>query len=333
VILVVGDEAVPTVIGYTPVGAEETSCAWVLKKEHLGLDEVPTLLNRINLDKRRADKERGLREHEFFVPNGSKILVVSYMHLRRAGLDGYVSDFDDMVKNMMSVTGDCGIEILPVVLVVYEGLDQVGRELISGLQEWIKWVGEKSGRNRIVELAGTGGREHDNVVTMTQIWKPSFLMMHEKQQGVKKLGTRGNTLTMLRGERVEWKLDGALPAREIKIMMAQGKGDDETEQDRRASFDQGVSVIGEFAFTQEIGRFCRESVREDSFKGNYQFNLKEQMARSATWSGWREEKTLRVVMVGGSQMGRIKDELKKLGGDRVDIVWMVRIPESWMRRR
>ncbi len=31
-------------------------------------------------------------------------------------------------------------------------------------------------------------------------------------------------------------------------------------------------------------------------------------------------------MVGGSQMGRIKDELKKVGGDRVDIVGMVRIP-------
>jgi hypothetical protein len=132
VVLVVGDEAVPTVVGYTPVGAEETSCAWVLKKEHLGLDEVPLLLNRINLDKRKADKERGLREHKFFVPNGSKILVGSYVHLRRAGLEGYVNDFNDMVKSMMSVTGDCGIEILPIVPVVFEGLDQVGRELISG---------------------------------------------------------------------------------------------------------------------------------------------------------------------------------------------------------
>jgi hypothetical protein len=65
--LVVGDESVPTVVGYTPEGMEN-SCAWVLKKELLGLEEVPSLLNKINQDKRRADKERGLREHEFFYP-------------------------------------------------------------------------------------------------------------------------------------------------------------------------------------------------------------------------------------------------------------------------
>jgi hypothetical protein len=126
IVLVVGDELVPTVVGYTPEGMEN-SCAWVLKKEHLGLEEVPILLNKINQDKRRADKERGLREHKFFIPNGSKILVCSYVHLRRAGLEGYVNDFNDMVKSMMSVTGDCGIEVLPVVPVVFEKLDLVGR--------------------------------------------------------------------------------------------------------------------------------------------------------------------------------------------------------------
>jgi hypothetical protein len=109
-------------------------------------------------------------------------------------------------------------------------------------------------------------------------------------------------------------------------MTAKGTGGDKSEQEKRASFDHGISVEGEFAFTQAISKFCRESVREDSFKGNYQFNLKEQMVRRATWGSWREEKTLRVVMVGGSQMGRIRDEMKKLGGDRVDIVGMVRIP-------
>ncbi len=35
----VGDESVPTVVRYTPEGVDNT-CAWVLKKEHLGLDEV-----------------------------------------------------------------------------------------------------------------------------------------------------------------------------------------------------------------------------------------------------------------------------------------------------
>jgi hypothetical protein len=51
-----------------------------------------------------------------------------------------------MVKSMMSVTGDCGIEVLPVVPVVFEKLDPVGRELIAGIRGWIEWISEKSGR-------------------------------------------------------------------------------------------------------------------------------------------------------------------------------------------
>jgi hypothetical protein len=72
-----------------------------------------------------------------------------------------------------------------------------------------------------------------------------------------------------------------------------------------------------------VGRLCRESVREGSFKGNYQFNLKEQMVRRAMWGEWRDLRVLRIAVVGGSQMGRIKDEIKKLGGERVEIVEMV----------
>jgi hypothetical protein len=209
-VMVVGDESVPTVVGYTPEGMEN-SCAWVLKKEHLGLDEVP-------------------------VPNRSKILVCSYVHLRRAGLEGYVNDFNDMVKSMMSVTGDCGIEVLPVVPVVFEKLDQVGKELISGLSEWIGWISEKSGRAEIAELRNTGGVESEERETKTLIWKPSFLVMHRRQKGVKTLAVRGNTLTMLRGERIERELCGALPAREIKRMMGSGGSSDGAEQEMRESF-------------------------------------------------------------------------------------------------
>jgi hypothetical protein len=46
-----------------------------------------------------------------------------------------------MVKSMMGVTVDTGIEVLPLVPVVYVGLDKVGRELIGRLREWIR-VGE-----------------------------------------------------------------------------------------------------------------------------------------------------------------------------------------------
>jgi hypothetical protein len=43
------------------------SCAWVLKKEHLGLDEVAGLLKKINEDKRDFEKGRGKRIHDFFI--------------------------------------------------------------------------------------------------------------------------------------------------------------------------------------------------------------------------------------------------------------------------
>jgi hypothetical protein len=85
------------------------SCAWILKKEPLGLDEVAGLLRTLNEDKRDFDKGRGKRINDFFIPPGSKILVSSYVHLRREGLDGYISDFNKMVWRMWEVAGDSGI--------------------------------------------------------------------------------------------------------------------------------------------------------------------------------------------------------------------------------
>jgi hypothetical protein len=87
VLLVVGDEATPLAVGYPKKGGVD-SCAWILKKEHLALEEVAGLLRKINEDKRDFDKGRGKRIHDFFIPPGSKILVSSYVHLRREGLTG-----------------------------------------------------------------------------------------------------------------------------------------------------------------------------------------------------------------------------------------------------
>ncbi len=157
VVLVIGDEAVPSVVGHTDEGERESRCAWVLKKEHLALEEVAGILERVNKQKREADKKCGKRMHEFFVPNGSKVLVGSYVHLRREGLEGYVVDFNSMVRAVREVTGDCGIEVLPVAPVVFEGLDETGKILIQAVREWIKWVGEKSGREEICALSETGG--------------------------------------------------------------------------------------------------------------------------------------------------------------------------------
>jgi hypothetical protein len=106
VTLVVGDESVPNVVGYTAKdrnGGKGDSCAWVLKVEHLGLDEVSGILRKINLDKRASDRANGKREHEFFVPNGSKILVASYIHLRKEGLEGYITDFNNMSGTLVGL--------------------------------------------------------------------------------------------------------------------------------------------------------------------------------------------------------------------------------------
>ncbi len=86
--------------------------------EHLGLEEVGKVLRKINLDKRAADKSNGKREHDFFMASGSKILVGSYVHLRKEGLEGYIADFNEMVKTVQGVVGNTDIEVLPVVPVV-----------------------------------------------------------------------------------------------------------------------------------------------------------------------------------------------------------------------
>jgi hypothetical protein len=160
--MLVGDESVQTVVGYTKEGKVEgqgDECVWIFKKEHMGLDEVSAVLRKINLDKRAADRQAGKQDHDFFLPNGSKILVASYVHLRREGLDGYIGDFNAMVRNVNGVTGRAAIEVLPVVPVVREGLDVVGRELITGVREWIRWISEKTERKSIEKLIWTGGRE------------------------------------------------------------------------------------------------------------------------------------------------------------------------------
>ncbi len=190
-VLVVGDESVPMVVGHTAEGGKEATCAWVIKKEHLSLDEVAPMLAKINSDKKEADLKRGKRTHEFFVPIGSKVLVGSYVHLRREGLEGYVADFNSMVKDVRAVTGDTGIEVLPVAPVVFEGLDETGKVLISGVREWIKWIGEKSGREEIGELSETGGVEYEKGREERVIWKPSFMLAHGQKAGLNVLQNRG----------------------------------------------------------------------------------------------------------------------------------------------
>jgi hypothetical protein len=154
-------------------------------------------LDKINKEKKESDSQRGKRTHEFFIPNGSKIMVGSFVHLRREGLEGYVADFNSMVKEVRTVTGDCGIEVLPVAPVVFDGIDDMGKSLISGLRQWIKWISDKSGRVDIGELSETGGRELEQREGVRTIWKPSFMIAHGRKEGFGSLKGRGNVLTLL----------------------------------------------------------------------------------------------------------------------------------------
>ena len=69
-------------------------------------------MKRIDCEKKKWDKEGGTSQHEIFISNGSKIIVGSYSHLRRKGLDGYISNFNNMVKVFWTCMCDLGIEIL-----------------------------------------------------------------------------------------------------------------------------------------------------------------------------------------------------------------------------
>ena len=125
IILIIGDEATPSAVGYSKSG-EQIACCWIFKKEHLGLNEVTGILKRLNKEKKEWDRECGRRAHDFFLPNGSKILVGSYTNLRREGLEGYISEFNNMVKDSWGLMEYIGVEVLPFVPVVYEGIDSMG---------------------------------------------------------------------------------------------------------------------------------------------------------------------------------------------------------------
>jgi hypothetical protein len=74
VILVIGDEATPTAVGYTEAGSAEDTCAWVLKKEHLGLDKVGGMLKRINNERKAIDSGAGGFTNSLF-RWGAKLLL------------------------------------------------------------------------------------------------------------------------------------------------------------------------------------------------------------------------------------------------------------------
>jgi hypothetical protein len=317
VILIVGDEAVPMTCGVT-VEMEKEACCWILKKEHLGLEEVGGMLRRINCGKQDSDRRKGIRPHDFFLPAGSKVLVSSYVHLRHGGLAKYIEDFAKMVRDVWGVTGDAGVEVLPVAPVVYDGLDELGRELIAGLCDWIGWIGRKAGRDSIVQLAATGGGDREESVCGRVVYAPMAVVQKPKGGGVggwRVTSGRGMELTVISDKNREVEIRRVLPSTELgRMEEGQGEaGDGEEERECREGFGNGVSMEAEFAFTKAVGEYCREAVREGSYRGNYVLNIKEQMEQRVRRES-RDSGKVRVMVIGGSQMRRIGREMVRVGG-------------------
>jgi hypothetical protein len=68
------------------------------------------------------------------------------------GLEAYIEGFNTMAREIFQVTGDIGVEVLPVVPVVFENMDRLGREYLTGLSHWVDWIGKVKGRNIIKEM-------------------------------------------------------------------------------------------------------------------------------------------------------------------------------------
>jgi hypothetical protein len=141
---------------------------------------------------------------------------------------------------------------------------------------------------------------------------------------------RGNRLDLIRGERVELTTVTLVPSNEIGSLMrgrTGGEGEDE-EKEMRESTENGVSVEGEYTFTQAVGKFTRGAEREGYYKGLRVGNVKEQLQMRA-----RQEKVGSikkfVVGVGASEMGRIMGEIDEVGSQVLLTGPMIKVQGDW----
>jgi hypothetical protein len=103
----------------------------------------------------------------------------------------------------------------------------------------------------------------------------------------------------------------ALPARELGKMMGTKGGD--VERVMRETFENGISVEAEFAFTKGVAEYCKEAVREGTFRGGYKLNLKDQMEWIMA-AMFRRGGKPGVLMVGGDRWEKLKRKWEGNGG-------------------
>lgn len=255
-------------------------------------------------------------------------MVRSYVHLRREGLEGYVSDFNILTKAVWNISSN--VEVLPVVPFVFPGLDDLGGKLVSRLKDWIKWISDIRGQEEIRYLAETGGREEEGEGTQW-IYPPSFNGQPKechtswRNQGGGRAGQGKVNLEYTRGERREITVRKAVPTREIGNKLAEtGAEEEEMDDDRemRESFENGISVEAEYSFARAVSEYSKAAVREGRHRGGYILNIKEQVSQRTKLESEKSRRT-EIVFISSSQVERIAKEVKKVGSEVLDVTGIV----------
>ena len=138
-------------------------------------------------------------------------------------------------------------------------------------------------------------------------------------------------MEIVRGEKKEVMLRSLQPTKEIrKLLESKGRfsEEEEYEQKRRGSFERGVSVEAEYAFTNAVSKYTREAVKEGSYNGIVVGNVKEQLLARARLEE-KESGKISVLVVGSSQMGRIAGEMERVGGDVIRVHNWYKIQGEW----
>ncbi len=84
-------------------------------------------------------------------------------------------------------------------------------------------------------------------------------------------------------------------------------------------------------FSNAVGEFLRNEVKAGGFKGNCVPHLKDQL-RMKSLRDYEGEKRLRMMMIGSNQMGKLREEMNKRCGDKVEVIGRVRIEGENMER-
>jgi hypothetical protein len=231
-----------------------------------------------------------------------------------------------MIWNCGKEVGEMGIEIIPCAPTITDELDNVGKQLVVGLIDWIEWIADKTGRKEILELAKTGGQERNKERKGMISYKPSFVKIDEKVRKVGAKELKRYNLELIKGERrevIEYMPSAPEEIRELLERRGKNMREDEEERLTRICTDNGISVESEYTFSTAVGRFTQIAKDEGRFKGKVIKNVAEQLKMRARFEGVGKVKKS-VLVIGASEAGRMVEELERIGDD-ILVISMIRI--------